>query len=172
VRAKMLTAAAVLCRCRPRDVARLIGTPEQYRAGNGRRARKAWTLSDLTPVYSQWRSRVRTSSRRPDERRRSSPTAVCRSDYRADRTAWHCRSPIATAPTRRPATAGLLATPTDEYYVTGVRRLSSLTRSWRRESSWRRPSRRRFRGRAQRILTFKKLPLDTLYHVGYSWTYT
>jgi len=28
VRPKMLTAAAVLCRCQPHDVARLIGTPE------------------------------------------------------------------------------------------------------------------------------------------------
>ena len=72
----MLTAAAVLCRCRARDVARLIGTPEQYRPGNGRRARRAWTLSDLTPVANEghgaagWRART-SARRRLDERRRS-----------------------------------------------------------------------------------------------------
>jgi len=64
VRAKMLTAAAVLCRCRPR-----------YRAGYGRRARRAWALSDLTPVANEghgaagWRART-SARRRPDERRR------------------------------------------------------------------------------------------------------
>ena len=70
-------------------------------------------------------------------------------------------SSMATAPTKRPATAGLLLTLSDEYHVTGVRRRNSLMRSLTCDFAWRRPSRRRFRDLAQRMLVTQSVPTLT-----------